>query len=238
MLPLASSSSPRCRAAVAGFAVAGGEVLQALRPRRLRTTSKSSRVRSVTRPPLRSTTVTPNVTRSTPARKPPAGPAPPRRRPRTAASNPTHGGILHRLRGGHSPRNHDGSCGEAYNRRIVRCLAVCHTRAGRPAPGGGPCSERGARVDGREPRPSPGASNDFGPAGHRWPIRRSVDSYVKADLSPGTSVIIEDNGRKGLRKVLEAVRDAGGTLVYVLGTGPGDVQRAEELRADFPDVTT
>ena len=65
-----------------------------------------------------------------------------------------------------------------------------------------------------------------------------VDSYVKAGLSPITPVFVEDNGRKGLRKVLEAIRGAGGTLVYVLGTSLADVRRAEELRDDFPEVTT
>src|SRR5919204_3005092 len=68
---------------------------------------------------------------------------------------------------------------------------------------------------------------------------RRTDTYLKADLTPSTCVIIEDNGRRALKKILEAVRDAGGTLVYVLGIGIGaetTVRRAEELRADFPDV--
>ena len=65
-----------------------------------------------------------------------------------------------------------------------------------------------------------------------------VDSYVRAGLSPATPVLVEDNGRKGLRKVLEALRGAGGTLIYVLGTSLADVRRAEELRDDFPEVTT
>jgi nanoRNase/pAp phosphatase (c-di-AMP/oligoRNAs hydrolase) len=67
---------------------------------------------------------------------------------------------------------------------------------------------------------------------------RRIDTFVKADLTPGTSVIIEDNGRRSLRKVLEAVRAAGGTLVYVLGTSLADVARTERLRDDFPEVTT
>src|SRR5471032_2088779 len=66
---------------------------------------------------------------------------------------------------------------------------------------------------------------------------RRTDTYLKADLGPGTCVIIEDNGRRGLKKILEAVRDAGGTLVYVLGMGATvTAQRTEELRGDFPDV--
>lgn len=67
---------------------------------------------------------------------------------------------------------------------------------------------------------------------------KRVDTYVKADLTPGTCVLIEDNGRKQLRKVLDAVRDAGGTLVYVVGTSQSGVERAEEIRVDFPEVTT
>lgn len=65
-----------------------------------------------------------------------------------------------------------------------------------------------------------------------------LDSFVKADLTPATVVVIEDNGRRGLRKLLDAVIGAGGTLVYVLGTSPGDVKKAEALRVDFPDVNT
>ena len=38
-----------------------------------------------------------------------------------------------------------------------------------------------------------------------------IDSYVKLGISPVTPVFIEDNGRRGLRKVIEAVRGAGGT---------------------------
>ena len=66
---------------------------------------------------------------------------------------------------------------------------------------------------------------------------RRTDTYLKADVTPGTCVIIEDNARRSLRKVLEAVRDAGATLVYVLGLGAAaTAQKADELRAEFPDV--
>src|SRR5213593_785059 len=66
---------------------------------------------------------------------------------------------------------------------------------------------------------------------------RHLDTYLKADLSPSTCVIIEDNGRRSLKKILDAVRDAGGTLVYVLGIGTAaTARRAEELRAEFPEV--
>jgi nanoRNase/pAp phosphatase (c-di-AMP/oligoRNAs hydrolase) len=67
---------------------------------------------------------------------------------------------------------------------------------------------------------------------------RRTDTFVKADLGPSTCVIIEDNGRRGLRKILEAVRDAGGTLTYVLGVGAAATgRRADEFHHDFPDVS-
>ena len=68
---------------------------------------------------------------------------------------------------------------------------------------------------------------------------RRTETYLKADLTPGTCVIVEDNGRRSLKKILEAVRDAGGTLVYVLGIGVGaqaTARRPEEFHAEFPDV--
>jgi len=66
---------------------------------------------------------------------------------------------------------------------------------------------------------------------------RRTDTFLKADLTPSTCVIIEDNGRRSPRKVLEAARDAGGTLVYILGIGASATsKRAEELNAEFPDV--
>ena len=37
---------------------------------------------------------------------------------------------------------------------------------------------------------------------------KRVDSYVRADLTPNTCVIVEDNGRRSLKKVVTAIRDA------------------------------
>jgi nanoRNase/pAp phosphatase (c-di-AMP/oligoRNAs hydrolase) len=66
---------------------------------------------------------------------------------------------------------------------------------------------------------------------------RRTDTYLKADVTPGTCVIIEDNARRSLKRILEAVRDAGATLVYVLGLGAATTaKRADELREEFPDV--
>jgi nanoRNase/pAp phosphatase (c-di-AMP/oligoRNAs hydrolase) len=67
---------------------------------------------------------------------------------------------------------------------------------------------------------------------------RRTDTFLKADIGPSTCVIIEDNGRRSPKKILEAVRDAGGTLVYVLGVGASaTARRADEFHAEFPDVS-
>src|SRR5438552_9170169 len=66
---------------------------------------------------------------------------------------------------------------------------------------------------------------------------RRTETWVKADLGPSTCVIVEDNGRRNPKRILEAVRDAGGTLVYVLGVGATATEkRAEEFRDELPDV--
>jgi nanoRNase/pAp phosphatase (c-di-AMP/oligoRNAs hydrolase) len=66
---------------------------------------------------------------------------------------------------------------------------------------------------------------------------RRTDTYVKADLTPGTCVIVEDNGRRSLTKILEAIRDAGGTLVYVLGVGITDSRKREDvLKSEFEEL--
>src|SRR6476659_5606430 len=64
---------------------------------------------------------------------------------------------------------------------------------------------------------------------------RRVDTYLKADISPSTCFIVEDNGHRSVKKVLSAIRDAGGTMVYVLHTTPP--KGAEAARAEFPDIT-
>ncbi len=66
---------------------------------------------------------------------------------------------------------------------------------------------------------------------------RRVDTYLKADLSPNTCVIVEDNGKRNLRKILGAIRDAGGTLIYVLRAGVKSDREPEDYRDEFPDVT-
>src|ERR1700755_1539642 len=66
---------------------------------------------------------------------------------------------------------------------------------------------------------------------------RRTDTYLKADIGPSTCVIIEDNGKRSIKKMLEAVRDAGVTLVYELGIGAEYTgKRAAEFHAECPDV--
>jgi nanoRNase/pAp phosphatase (c-di-AMP/oligoRNAs hydrolase) len=48
---------------------------------------------------------------------------------------------------------------------------------------------------------------------------RRIDTYLKADTTPNTCFIVEDNGKRSVKKVLDAIHDAGGTLIYVLHTG-------------------
>jgi nanoRNase/pAp phosphatase (c-di-AMP/oligoRNAs hydrolase) len=66
---------------------------------------------------------------------------------------------------------------------------------------------------------------------------RRTDTYLKADLTPQTCVVVEDTGKRSLKKILEAIWDAGGTLVYVLGIGaPHTRKREDELKAQFPEL--
>jgi len=66
---------------------------------------------------------------------------------------------------------------------------------------------------------------------------RRTDTYLKADVTPGTCVIVEDTGRRSLKRIIEAIRDAGGTLIYVLGVGISDFRtREEELKSQFPEL--
>jgi nanoRNase/pAp phosphatase (c-di-AMP/oligoRNAs hydrolase) len=118
----------------------------------------------------------------------------------------------------------------------MRCLAVCHTELVVRLLDAvlTPDCELDVLVE------SPALAGRFD--GTRFGVGvgdpKKLDTFVKADLTPVTCVIIEDNGRRSLRKVLQAVRAAGGTLVWVLGTGPDDARRADELREDFPEITS
>ncbi|MCR4374081.1 MAG: DHH family phosphoesterase [Acidobacteria bacterium] len=67
---------------------------------------------------------------------------------------------------------------------------------------------------------------------------KKVDSYLRADLSPSTCVIVEDNGKRGLKRVVTAIRDAGGSLVYILhaGTRVSSQKNHDELNAIVPEL--
>ncbi len=64
-----------------------------------------------------------------------------------------------------------------------------------------------------------------------------LDSYLRADLTPTTCVIIEDNGKKSLKRIVTAVRDAGGSLLYVLQVSRPNRKAQDELRALVPEIT-
>ena len=61
-------------------------------------------------------------------------------------------------------------------------------------------------------------------------------SYLDAGLTAATCVIVEDDGKRDLRPVLQAVSGAGATLVYVLCTGGRSRSRTDAWRAILPDV--
>jgi nanoRNase/pAp phosphatase (c-di-AMP/oligoRNAs hydrolase) len=65
---------------------------------------------------------------------------------------------------------------------------------------------------------------------------RRIDTYLKADISPSTCFIVESNGRKSAKKILSAIRDAGGTLIYVLHTGKKTEKTPEHSSSAEPDV--
>jgi nanoRNase/pAp phosphatase (c-di-AMP/oligoRNAs hydrolase) len=67
---------------------------------------------------------------------------------------------------------------------------------------------------------------------------KRMDTYVRADLTPGTCVIIQDTGRRGLKRVVTAIRDAGGSLLYILHVnGVPHARGQDELRAVVPEIT-
>ena len=64
-----------------------------------------------------------------------------------------------------------------------------------------------------------------------------VESYLRAEIDPSTCLLVEDAGRRSPRRTVETIRDAGGTLVYLLDVGhPLSPKRQEEQRTRFPEV--
>jgi nanoRNase/pAp phosphatase (c-di-AMP/oligoRNAs hydrolase) len=65
-----------------------------------------------------------------------------------------------------------------------------------------------------------------------------MDSYLRADLSPTTCVIVEDTGKRSLKRIVTAIRDAGGSLLYILEVNkPTRKGHHDELRALVPELT-
>ena len=118
----------------------------------------------------------------------------------------------------------------------MRCLAVCHTELVVRLLDTvlSPSYELDVLVE------SPALASRFHDVSFGLKVgdAKRVDTYVRADLTPATCVIIEDNGRRSLRKVLQSIRAAGGTLIWVLGTTPEDAARADALKPSFPEVNS
>lgn len=118
----------------------------------------------------------------------------------------------------------------------MRCLAVCHTELVVRLLDAvlSPSYELEVMVEGAA------LASRFHDVGFNVRVgdARRVDTYVRADLTPATCVIVEDNGRRSLRKVIQAIRAAGGTLIWVLGTSPEDSERADALKSAFPEINS
>lgn len=69
---------------------------------------------------------------------------------------------------------------------------------------------------------------------------KKLDTYVRADLTPATCVIVEDDGKRSLKKTVTAIRDAGGSLLYVLHVGAkpaGGRRTHDDLKSIVPELT-
>jgi len=134
---------------------------------------------------------------------------------------------------------HDSGCVRSAGTAVVRCLAVCH-------------SELVIRVLEQvlppsfdvdflvESRPLARRLHDAGVAIGAGDLRKT-DTYLKADVSSSTCLVIEDTGKPGMKRLIEAMRDAGATLFYVLGTPAANAdgnqgRRMDQIKSAFPEV--
>src|SRR3954471_6888741 len=85
-----------------------------------------------------------------------------------------------------------------------------------------------------ESRPLARRLHDAGIEGTAGDPKR-VDTYLKAEITPSTCFIVEDTGKRTIKKTLDAIRDAGGTLIYVLHTGKRGANGKAD--SDGSDVT-
>jgi nanoRNase/pAp phosphatase (c-di-AMP/oligoRNAs hydrolase) len=121
----------------------------------------------------------------------------------------------------------------------MRCLAICHSELvirtlAQVLP---PSFDVDFLV---ESRPLARRLHDAGLAVAAGDLQKA-DTYVKADLAASTCVIVEDSGRRRPNRTLQALRDAGAALVYLMGmpTGkPGGAngKQHEQLRAKYPEL--
>ena len=66
---------------------------------------------------------------------------------------------------------------------------------------------------------------------------RRIETYLRTTAGADTCVLVEASGRRNLRPTLEAIRDAGVTLIYILDVGHAlGARRQEELRAAEQDI--
>jgi nanoRNase/pAp phosphatase (c-di-AMP/oligoRNAs hydrolase) len=122
----------------------------------------------------------------------------------------------------------------------MRCLAVCHT-------------ELVARLLQQvlpprfdvdflvESRPLARRLHDLGLNVAAGDIQKA-ECYIKSEVGPATCVVVEDNGRQSLRHQLDAIWNAGTTLVYVFSDPRADASRTlarrnEQLRAAHPELS-
>ena len=121
----------------------------------------------------------------------------------------------------------------------MRCLAVCHSELvirtlAQVLP---PSFDVDFLV---ESRPLARRLHDAGLAVAAGDLRKT-ETYLKADLAASTCVIVEDSGRKSPNPILQALRDAGAALVYLMGmptgkAGAGNGKQIEQLRVKYPEL--
>jgi len=121
----------------------------------------------------------------------------------------------------------------------MRCLAICHSELvirtlAQVLP---PSFEVDFLV---ESRPLARRLHDGGLTVAAGDLRK-IETYLKANLAASTCVIVEDSGRKSPTRILQALRDAGAALVYLMvmptgKTDAGNGKQNDQLRAKYPEL--
>jgi nanoRNase/pAp phosphatase (c-di-AMP/oligoRNAs hydrolase) len=121
----------------------------------------------------------------------------------------------------------------------MRCLAICHSELvirtlAQVLP---PSFDVDFLV---ESRPLARRLHDAGLAVAAGDLRKT-ETYLKADLAASTCVIVEDSARRRPDRILQALRDAGAALVYLMHmptgkAGAGNGKQADRLRAKYPEL--